>query len=73
MTSTVCWLLKTELRGCGITLDANQGYSPTEAVHFLNELEKNNIRPVMFEQPVIKSDLMGMKFVKDHTLSAGRR
>jgi len=53
--------------GCGITLDANQGYSPCEAVYFLGELEKNNIRPVMFEQPVIKSDLQGLKFVKDHT------
>ena len=52
---------------CGITLDANQGYSPTEAVHFLEELEKINIRPVLFEQPVIKTDLMGMRFVKDHT------
>jgi L-Ala-D/L-Glu epimerase len=52
---------------CGITLDANQGYTPTEAVHFLGELDKNNIRPVLFEQPVIKTDLMGMRFVKDHT------
>jgi L-alanine-DL-glutamate epimerase-like enolase superfamily enzyme len=52
---------------CGITLDANQGFSPCEAVHFLEELENNNIRPVLFEQPVIKTDLWGMKFVKDHT------
>jgi L-alanine-DL-glutamate epimerase-like enolase superfamily enzyme len=52
---------------CGVTLDANQGYSPSEAVHFLEELGKNNIRPVLFEQPVIKTDLAGMRFVKDHT------
>jgi L-Ala-D/L-Glu epimerase len=52
---------------CGITLDANQGFSPTEALYFLEELDKNNIRPILFEQPVIKSDLRGMKFVKDHT------
>jgi L-alanine-DL-glutamate epimerase-like enolase superfamily enzyme len=52
---------------CGITLDANQGYSPSEAVHFLEELGKNSIRPVLFEQPVIKTDLPGMRFVKDHT------
>ena len=52
---------------CGITLDANQGFSPCDAVYFLEELEKNNIRPVLFEQPVIKTDLKGMKFVKDHT------
>ena len=52
---------------CGIMLDANQGYSPSEAVYFLEELEKNNIRPELFEQPVVKHDLRGMKFVKDHT------
>lgn len=52
---------------CGITLDANQGYSPSEAVHFLEELGKYNIRPVLFEQPVVKTDLSGMRFVKDHT------
>jgi L-alanine-DL-glutamate epimerase-like enolase superfamily enzyme len=53
--------------GCDITLDANQGYSPCEAVHFLDELERHNIRPILFEQPVIKHDLAGMKFVKEHT------
>lgn len=53
--------------GCGITIDANQGYTPGAAVHFLSELEKNNIRPVLFEQPVIKSDLEGMKFVRNHS------
>jgi L-alanine-DL-glutamate epimerase-like enolase superfamily enzyme len=53
--------------GCSITLDANQGYKPPEAVYFLEELKKNNIRPVMFEQPVVKHDLAGMRFVKDHT------
>jgi L-alanine-DL-glutamate epimerase-like enolase superfamily enzyme len=52
---------------CAITLDANQGFSPCEAVHFLEELEKKNIRPLLFEQPVIKTDLLGMKFVKNHT------
>ena len=48
-------------------LDANQGYSPAQAVHFLEELEKNGIRPELFEQPVVRHDLRGMKFVKDHT------
>lgn len=52
---------------CAFTLDANQGFSATEAVYFLDELKKNNLRPLLFEQPVIKYDLQGMKFVKDHT------
>ncbi len=59
--------IKDGAPGCSITLDANQGYSPCEAVHFLEELEKQNIRPLLFEQPVIKHDLAGMKFVKEHT------
>jgi L-alanine-DL-glutamate epimerase-like enolase superfamily enzyme len=53
--------------GCGITLDANQGYSPPDAVHFLEELRGRDIRPLLFEQPVVKHDLAGMKFVKDHS------
>jgi len=52
---------------CRLMLDANQGYTPTRAVRFLEELEKNNIRPELFEQPVVKHDLEGMKFVKNHT------
>lgn len=59
--------IKEGAPGCGIILDANQGFSPCEAVHFLETLDKNNIRPLLFEQPVIKTDLQGMKFVKDHT------
>jgi len=52
---------------CGITLDANQGFSPIAAVHFLEELKKNKIHPVLFEQPVVKHDLTGMRFVRDHS------
>jgi L-alanine-DL-glutamate epimerase-like enolase superfamily enzyme len=59
--------IKDGAPGCEITLDANQGYSPCDAVHFLEELAKNNIRPILFEQPVVKTDLPGMKYVKDHT------
>jgi len=59
--------IKDGAPGCAITIDANQGFSPCEAVHFLNELEKNHIHPILFEQPVIKTDLPGMKYVKEHT------
>ncbi len=59
--------IKEGAPGCGIMLDANQGYSPSQAVHFLEELEKNGIIPELFEQPVVKYDLQGMKFVKEHT------
>ena len=59
--------IKEGAPGCEITLDANQGYSPPDAVHFLEELKTNNIRPLLFEQPVLKHDLPGMRFVKDHS------
>jgi len=59
--------IKEGAPGCSLMLDANQGYTPPQAVHFLEELEKNGIRPDLFEQPVLKYDLRGMKFVKDHT------
>lgn len=52
---------------CRIMLDANQGYTPSEAIHFLEVLEKNDIRPELFEQPVVKHDLQGMKLVKENT------
>jgi len=59
--------IKEGAPNCRLMLDANQGYSPADAVHFLGELKKNNIRLELFEQPVRKDDLRGMKFVKDHT------
>lgn len=50
---------------CKIMLDANQGYSPADAIYFLEQLEKNGIRPELFEQPVVKHDLQGMRQVRN--------
>jgi len=52
---------------CGILIDANQGYSPKTALRFINEVVNHGIYPVMFEQPVHKNDLAGMKHVRDNT------
>ncbi len=52
---------------CGILIDANQGYNPKTALRFINEVVSHGIYPVMFEQPVLKSDLAGMKYVRDNT------
>jgi len=52
---------------CRLILDANQGYTPVQAVRFLKELEKNNIWPELFEQPVKRQDMQGMRFVKDNS------
>jgi len=52
---------------CEILVDANQGYSPKTALRFINEVVKHGIYPVLFEQPVHKNDLAGMKYVRDNT------
>lgn len=52
---------------CGLIIDANQGFSPFEASWFLENLEKEGIRPDLLEQPVLKTDLQSMKYVRDRT------
>lgn len=52
---------------CQITLDANQGYTPTEALRCLEELDRRGVRPTLLEQPVARHDLAGMRFVREHT------
>ncbi len=51
---------------CQITLDANQGYTPDQAVYCIRELERLGIRPALLEQPVTRHDWMGMRFVREH-------
>ena len=49
-----------------LRLDANQGWTPQEAVHILQTIEDHGIRLELAEQPVKGSDLKGLKFVTDH-------
>ena len=51
----------------GLTLDANQGYTPNEALLCLEALDDRDIRPLMMEQPVHKDDYEGMRYVTHHT------
>jgi L-Ala-D/L-Glu epimerase len=51
----------------GLTLDANQGYTPNEALLCLEALDDRDIRPLMMEQPVHKDDYEGMRYVMQHT------
>ena len=57
-----------EAVGCGVGLrvDANQGWTPMEAVAVLRKMEDADIRIEFVEQPVKGHDLKGLKFVKDH-------
>lgn len=44
--------------------DANQGYSRSEAMLFINELIKLKCKVVMIEQPVVRDDIDGLKELK---------
>ncbi len=49
-----------------IRIDANQGFSPKEAVQFVEALKNLDIEIEIFEQPVLREDIEGMKFVRDN-------
>ncbi len=51
----------------GITLDANQGYTPNEALLCLEALDNRDIRPLLLEEPVHKDDLQGLRYIMQHT------
>jgi L-alanine-DL-glutamate epimerase-like enolase superfamily enzyme len=48
-----------------IILDGNQGYTPTAALELLSALERENVRPILFEQPTHRHDLAGLRFVTE--------
>jgi L-alanine-DL-glutamate epimerase-like enolase superfamily enzyme len=50
-----------------LTLDANQGYTPNEALLCLEALDDRGIRPLLMEQPVHKDDFEGLRYVTQHT------
>lgn len=49
-----------------IRIDANQGWSPKEAVFVGQEIEKRDIPIVLMEQPVLAKDFTGLKYVRDN-------
>lgn len=51
----------------GLTLDANQGYTPNEALLCLEALDDRDIRPLLLEQPVAKDDFEGLRYITNHT------
>jgi L-alanine-DL-glutamate epimerase-like enolase superfamily enzyme len=53
--------------GVGIILDANQGYTPAEALLCLEALDERDIRPLLLEQPVHKDDFAGLRYISQHT------
>lgn len=53
--------------GIGLMLDANQGYTASEALLCLEALDDRDIRPLLLEQPVHKDDYEGLRYVTQHT------
>lgn len=51
----------------GLTLDANQGYTPSTALLCLEALNDQDVRPLLLEQPVHKDDHEGLRYVTQHT------
>lgn len=52
--------------GCSFVLDANQGYTPTQAVKFTQAVLDRGLKIRLLEQPVDAADLNGLKYVTDH-------
>lgn len=50
---------------CGVILDGNQGYTPSAALELLARLAERNIAVALFEQPVHRHDLEGLRFVTE--------
>lgn len=49
-----------------IRIDANQGWTPKQAVYVGKEIEKRKLGIELMEQPVAARDFEGMKFVRDN-------
>lgn len=50
---------------CDVLLDGNQGYTPSEALELLRALADEDVEPILFEQPVHRHDLEGLRFVTE--------
>ena len=50
-----------------LRLDANQGWAVKEAVKAIRYMEDAGLNIELIEQPVIKHDFEGLKYVTDHT------
>lgn len=50
-----------------LRVDANQGWTPKQAVAIIGQLEDKGVQIELVEQPVHYSDLAGMQFVTQHT------
>ncbi|AWT59781.1 MAG: Aromatic dipeptide epimerase [Candidatus Moanabacter tarae] len=57
--------LSKQFPGLKVIIDANQGYSVSQAIAFADVLEQTNLRIEVFEQPVDYRDLEGLKELRE--------
>ena len=48
-----------------LKVDANQGWTPTEAIRFVDNLESHGVQLQLLEQPVGRYDIDGIKYVRE--------
>ena len=51
-------------KGAKYIVDANMGYTPKQAVEFAKRIYRKGIDISVFEQPVLATDISGLKFVR---------
>lgn len=54
-------------KGAAYIVDANQGYSPKEAIQFADATYRNGVNIVVFEQPTMWNDLDGLKLIRQNS------
>ncbi|QTA37758.1 dipeptide epimerase [Thermosipho ferrireducens] len=53
-----------ETKGAKYIVDANMGYTPKQAIEFARVLYRRGIDISVFEQPVVASDIEGLKYIR---------
>jgi len=56
-----------------LLIDANEGYTPELAIELLHRLNEKGLVPVIFEQPVKRGDIAGMRQVRSAANEFGTR
>ena len=54
-------------KGAEYIVDANMGYTPKEAIHFVKTIYSKGVDIAIFEQPVPAHHIDGLKFVRFHS------
>lgn len=67
-TARLCAVRQAVGSAVRIRIDANQAWTPKQAVRILDEMQEKGLGIELVEQPVKAADLEGLKFVTDHAV-----